>query len=154
MSEEISVRTGEERDASALIEFNIAMAQETESKELPTAVVSAGVRNLLENPHYGFYVIAEKGEEITGCLMVTTEWSDWRNGEFWWIQSVYVRPEFRRQGIYRKLYESVRTRAAMKGNVCGFRLYVEQENAVAQRTYQDMGMEETSYKLFEELTKP
>ncbi len=152
MSEHISVRKGQERDCQVLVDFNIAMARETEGKELSRKVVSEGVRNLLRNPQNGFYVIAERGNDVTGCLMVTTEWSDWRNGEFWWIQSVYVKPEFRRQGIYRTLYDFVRSKAAEKDNVCGFRLYVEQKNAVAQQTYRQMGMEEAPYKIFEELT--
>ena len=83
--------------------------------------------------------------------MVTTEWSDWRNGLFWWIQSVYVRPQNRRQGLYRQLYQAVKSLAEQESNVCGFRLYVEHENARAQETYRSLGMEETAYKLFEEL---
>lgn len=150
MPEEVLIRTGQESDSAALIDFNIAMARETEDKRLPVEVVSAGVHTLLTEPQYGFYVLAEKGGEIAGSLMVTTEWSDWRNGEFWWIQSVYVRPHLRRQGIYRKLYEYVKARAADKGDVCGFRLYVERENTVAQEAYSRLGMEETAYKMFEE----
>jgi ribosomal protein S18 acetylase RimI-like enzyme len=83
--------------------------------------------------------------------MVTTEWSDWRNGMFWWIQSVYVRPEYRRQGLYRELYARVKELAEQEPAVCGFRLYVENENVNAQKTYKALGMSETGYKLFEEL---
>ena len=83
--------------------------------------------------------------------MVTTEWSDWRNGLFWWIQSVYVRSQYRRQGIYRQLYAFVKHRAAADGNVCGFRLYVEKNNLTAQKTYEALGMKQTNYKLYEEL---
>ncbi|MDZ7260769.1 MAG: GNAT family N-acetyltransferase [candidate division KSB1 bacterium] len=151
MRQDISIRIGKERDMETLIRFNIEIARETEARELPLDVVSAGVRALLSNPQYGFYVVAEKDDVVVGSLMVTTEWSDWRNGVFWWIQSVYVRPEFRRQGIYRKLYEYVKARAIEQSNVCGFRLYVERENVVAQKAYQALGMKETRYKMYEEL---
>jgi len=150
-SEDVLVRTGEENDAAALTEFNIAMALETENKMLTFEVVSNGVQTLLKNPEYGFYVIAEKSGEIAGALMVTTEWSDWRDGEFWWVQSVYVRRDCRRQGIYRRLYEYIKAKAVERGNVCGFRLYVECDNAVAQQAYSKLGMSETFYKMFEEL---
>jgi ribosomal protein S18 acetylase RimI-like enzyme len=83
--------------------------------------------------------------------MITTEWSDWRNGNFWWIQSVYVKPKYRRQGVYRSLHEFVREIADKDPAVCGFRLYVERENAVARETYRSLGMRETSYRLFEDL---
>ena len=150
MIDEISVRLGQARDAAALVDFNIAMAGETEGKELSRTRVSAGVKTVMQNPEHGFYVVAEKAGAIAGSLMVTREWSDWRNGEFWWIQSVYVRPELRRQGIYRKLYEFVRAKALEKANVCGFRLYVEQGNTVAQQTYRDLGMAETIYRMYEQ----
>jgi ribosomal protein S18 acetylase RimI-like enzyme len=137
------------------------MARETEGKELPIETISSGVRNLLKNPHLGFYVVAEnQGEmvaenqgEMRGSLMVTTEWSDWRSGFFWWIQSVYVRPEFRHQGIYRRLYEYVKGRIVHETNVCGLRLYVERENTVAQSTYKALGMLETPYRIYEELVQ-
>jgi ribosomal protein S18 acetylase RimI-like enzyme len=150
-SEDVLVRSGEAGDGVALTEFNIAMALETEDKVLAPEVVSNGVQALLTNPEYGFYVIAEKSGEIVGSLMVTTEWSDWRDGEFWWVQSVYVRCDCRRQGIYRKLYEYIKLKAVKRGNVCGFRLYVERDNAVAQQAYSKLGMSETLYKMFEEL---
>jgi len=150
MQGDVFIRIGEERDAETLVRFNIAMAQETENRNLLFHVVSEGVRNLLNSPQYGFYVVAERGDEICGSLMVTTEWSDWRNGLYWWIQSVYVKPEFRRQGVYRRLYEYVKARVLAEKNVCGLRLYVEQGNTVAQRVYQRLGMVESSYKIYEE----
>ena len=151
MSDDVLIRTGEESDAAALTEFNIAMALETEGRVLTLEVVSNGVQTLLKNPEYGFYVIVEKSGEIAGSLMVTTEWSDWRDGEFWWVQSVYVRRDYRRQGIYRKLYEYIKAKAAKRGNVGGFRLSVDRDNAVAQQAYLKLGMSETCYKIFEEL---
>ncbi len=127
------------------------MALETERKELFPAVVRAGVRHLLRNPDSGFYVIAEAGAQAAGSLMITKEWSDWRNGNFWWIQSVYVRPRFRRGGVYKQMYRYVQDLAADNRAVCGFRLYVERENRRAQAAYRAVGMAKTRYLLFEEL---
>jgi len=145
------VRLATAQDAPVLIEFNAAMAFETEHKELLPAVIGAGVRSLLGNPASGFYVIAEKDDRVVGSLMITKEWSDWRNGTFWWIQSVYVPPEVRRQGVYKLLYRHVQELAANDPAVCGFRLYVERENVRAQATYNALGMKETGYLVFEEL---
>ena len=138
-------------DAPTLVEFNRAMALETEARTLPSGVVAAGVEAVLRDPGHGFYVVADAGREIAGSLLVTYEWSDWRNGRFWWIQSVYVRPAHRRRGVYRALHEFVRDRARSDGGVVGLRLYVERENAAAQRTYARMGMSESAYRLYEEL---
>ena len=151
MSREIMIRFAGAEDLEALVAFNRAMARETESKELAVEVVSAGVSALLEKPELGFYLVAERQGEVLGSLMVTTEWSDWRNGTFWWIQSVYVLPAARRQGIYRRLYEFVKAEAEKQTGVCGFRLYVERENIRAQETYRSLGMTETGYKVYEEL---
>ena len=151
MSDAITIRLAQQADAQHLVDFNQTMARETEDKELIADVVSAGVRGLLNNPDLGFYVVAECGNEVVGSLMVTMEWSDWRNGIFWWIQSVYIVPDYRRKGIYRRLYEFVKARA-QEHNVCGFRLYVEKGNEVAQRTYEALGMEETHYKMYEQMT--
>jgi ribosomal protein S18 acetylase RimI-like enzyme len=147
----MQVRLATPQDAPALVEFNAAMALETEQKALLPEVIGAGVRSLLGNPAGGFYVVAEKDRQVVGSLMITKEWSDWRNGTFWWIQSVYVRPEFRRQGAYKRLYRHVQELAANDPAVCGFRLYVERENGRAQVTYQALGMKETRYLVFEEL---
>jgi ribosomal protein S18 acetylase RimI-like enzyme len=141
-------RTG---DAPDIIAFNAAMALETEGKRLFPEVIGAGVRSLLRRPKAGFYLLAETRARIVGVLMITTEWSDWRNGAFWWIQSVYVRPEFRRQGVYRRLYQHVQGLANKDRRVCGFRLYVERENRRAQATYRALGMEKTRYLVFEQL---
>lgn len=151
MSLEVSIRPATKGDARALVDFNRAIARETEGKELALEVISAGVEALLENPRHGFYLVAESAGDVVGALMVTFEWSDWRNGIFWWIQSVYVKRQFRGQGIYRKLYQEVKRRARREANVCGFRLYVEKENRVAQKAYRALGMTETHYKVFEEI---
>lgn len=144
------IRLATRDDEAVLIAFNVAMALETEGKELLPDVIGAGVRSLLANPAAGFYVIAEE-ERPVGSLMITNEWSDWRNGSFWWIQSVYVRPESRRRGIYKALYRHVQELAAQDPKVCGFRLYVEKENRSAQTTYRALGMKATRYLVYEEL---
>jgi ribosomal protein S18 acetylase RimI-like enzyme len=138
-------------DAAVLAEFNAAMALETEGKQLLPEVIGAGVRSLLGRPGSGFYVVAEDDGKVVGSLLITKEWSDWRNGDFWWIQSVYVRPAWRRQGVYKRLYRHVQELASNDPSVCGFRLYVERENRQAQRTYRALGMSETHYLVFEEL---
>jgi ribosomal protein S18 acetylase RimI-like enzyme len=144
------IRLATPADAGALIEFNAAMALETEGKELLPDVIGAGVRSLLGNPAAGFYLLAEQ-DNVVGSLMITKDWSDWRNGTFWWIQSVYVRPEFRRKGVYKSLYRHVQELASKDPAVCGFRLYVERENERAQATYSALGMKQTHYLVFEEL---
>ena len=137
-------------DAPALAGFNQAMALETEARALADEVVLPGVEAVLRDSGHGFYVIADAGDEIAGALLVTYEWSDWRNGRIWWIQSVYVRPGHRRRGVYRALHEFVRARARSTGGVVGLRLYVERDNTVAQSTYAALGMEEAPYLVYEE----
>jgi GNAT superfamily N-acetyltransferase len=147
----LSFRRGEPRDADTIAAFDAAMAHETEGKALIPEVIAAGVRRLIATPSLGFYVVAEHAGEVVACLMITNEWSDWRNGLFWWIQSVYVKGDFRRQGVYRQMYEHVRSLAQADASVCGFRLYVEKENEVAHATYASLGMKETDYLIYEEL---
>jgi ribosomal protein S18 acetylase RimI-like enzyme len=146
----MEIRVATKSDAAAMVEFNQAMALETEKKHLDPEKISAGVAAVFDDPQKGFYAVAEIDGVIAGGLMVTFEWSDWRNGWFWWIQSVYILPEFRGRSIYSKLYEFVKQRAAEAGNVCGFRLYVEKENEHAQAVYKKLGMHETYYLMFEE----
>jgi len=147
----IQIRRGEPRDTAVLAGFNMAMAEETENLQLLPEVITAGVAAILADSARGFYLVAESAGEVAGALMVTDEWSDWRNGFFWWIQSVYVRPEFRRHGIYRSLHEHLRELAQAQPNICGLRLYVERDNERAQATYSRLGMHETHYLLYEEL---
>ncbi len=149
MSDQVDIEIGRAKDVADLVAFNRAMAAETEDKLLDLDTVTAGVSALLKDSSRGFYVVARLDGLLVGSLMITTEWSDWRCGDFWWIQSVYVRPDSRRQGIYRKLYDFVRTRAAETEHVCGFRLYVEQDNRRAQQTYEALGMQQSVYRMFE-----
>lgn len=145
----MKIRTAIMADVEALVQFNQAMAKETEGKRLDNAVLKAGVTALLENTARGFYLVAEDQGEIMGSLMVTYEWSDWRNANFWWVQSVYIVPEHRRKGIYSALYGEVNTLAQNNDNVCGYRLYVEKDNLIAQSTYEKLGMAQTHYLMYE-----
>lgn len=145
------IRIAEALDADSLVAFNQAMALETEGKQLDAGVLSSGVEAVFQDDRKGFYVVAENSGKIIGGLMVTFEWSDWRNNWFWWIQSVYVLPDFRGQGIYRSLYEFVINKASLQGDVCGFRLYVEKENRKAQKVYEKLGMEISHYLMFESI---
>ena len=150
MPEALLIRTGQKKDVETLVKFNTAMALETEHKELTPSIVAQGVQELFKNPRRGFYVVAELEGRVVGSCMVTYEWSDWRCGVFWWIQSVYVSPEFRRQGVFRKLYEFLKEKASHEQNVCGFRLYVEQSNHNGQKPYAGLGMKKTPYDFYEE----
>lgn len=145
----MEIRLASRGDADALIEFNQAMAMETEGKELDPEKIGPGVRAVFEDDRKGFYVVAEENGRILGGLMVTFEWSDWRNAWFWWIQSVYILPEGRGKKIYSLLHGFVRAEAR-KENACGIRLYVEKENAHAQMVYEKVGMEQSHYLMFEE----
>ena len=149
MNEQITTRFACSSDVDSLIAFNQAMALETEGKQLDAEILSAGVSAVFADEKKGFYVVAESGGQIVGGLMITFEWSDWRNAWFWWIQSVYILPEARGKKIYSMLYDFVRERAAAQKNVCGFRLYVETENSHAQAVYEKVGMESSHYLMYE-----
>ncbi len=149
-TESLAVRLATPQDLELLVEFNRAMAAESEDKGLNVPTLRDGVTYLLTHPQEGFYLVAERDGEVAGSLMVTFEWSDWRNGRFWWIQSVYVVPAHRRRGVYRALHEHVRALARQDEQACGLRLYVERENTGAMATYRAMGMTETHYRLYEE----
>ncbi len=146
----LTVRRAGAEDADAIIAFQKRMAHETEDRTLDDARVSAGVRHVLAHPDHGFYLVAVDDGELVASLMVTTEWSDWRNGLYWWIQSVYVVPSHRRRGIYRRLYAEVKALAQADPKICGYRLYVERDNEAARTTYEALGMAPTPYLLYEE----
>lgn len=152
-SKKITVREAVASDAELIAQFNIAMAVETENKQLDSATVVAGVNHVFAHPGEGFYLTALVNDEVAGCLLITREWSDWRNNLMWWIQSVYVKPEWRRRGLYSSLYYKVKEFAEAQDDVCGYRLYVEKENTRAQATYNSLGMTETHYHMYEELVE-
>ncbi len=147
------IRDGRIEDAETLVDFNARMAQETEGKALERAALARGVARLLREPGLGRYFVAEDASGVIGCLMITSEWSDWRDGWFWWIQSVYVREDARRRGVYRALHEHVVAEAKKAGDVVGIRLYVEPHNTRAQKTYARMGMAKT-YDVMEQPLPP
>ena len=149
MPNAIHIRRAAPADAAFIAASNAAMSLESEGRTLDVATLQAGAAAVLADASLGFYLLAEIEGQPAGQLMVTFEWSDWRNGLFWWIQSVYVRPEFRRQGVYRALHHYVQSAAEDAGNVCGLRLYVEVDNAAAQAVYRQMGMSPTRYYIYE-----
>jgi GNAT superfamily N-acetyltransferase len=144
------IRDAERADVPQLLAWNQAMAWETEHKQLDSELLGRGIAGIFDNPARGFYLIAERDGRSAGSLMVTREWSDWRNGDFWWIQSVYVAPEARRSGVYRALHAEVERRARAGGAI-GLRLYVETENTRAQQTYGELGMQRCHYYMYEQL---
>lgn len=144
------IRPASPADLEFLVAANRAIARETEHRELDEATVRAGLAAVLARGELGVYWIAELDGEPVACLLVTREWSDWRNGLFWWVQSVYVVPAARRHGVFSALYRHVRDAALADPGVCGLRLYVERENERAQATYRRLGMIETTYRLMEE----
>lgn len=154
----LRIRPAQASDGELLTQWAIAMALETEHKHLDAGTVSAGVAAGLENPARAHYFVAMRESTLAGretiaipvgTLMLTREWSDWRNGDWWWIQSVYVPPEQRRQGVFAALYRHVEDRARQSPDVIGLRLYVERDNAAAQDTYAALGMSDAGYRIFE-----
>ena len=146
------VRSAMPEDVDALVRFSTAMARETEGRRLNVARLREGTRAVLNSPARGFYIVAEITDRlprVVGQLLVTFEWSDWRNATFWWIQSVYVEPAWRRRGIYRRMHRAILEQAKNRGDVCGVRLYVERENKTAKTVYAKVGLETSAYHVFE-----
>lgn len=148
---ELTVRDARSEDAAVLVAYNSAMARETEGRTLDPNIIGPGVARLLADASRGRYWVAESGDTVVGQIMVTYEWSDWRNGNLWWIQSVYVHPDWRRRGVFSALYRHVESLAAAEPDVVGLRLYVEESNTRAQRTYAALGMVKPSYLVMEAL---
>ena len=151
MSNGLHIRLAVPDDAETIAAFNRAMALETENKTLNENVSILGVRAVLAEPQLGRYYVVSEGQDVRASLMITYEWSDWRNGLFWWVQSVYVHPERRRAGLFSHLYQFVKQEAQRDERVCGLRLYVERENINALATYRRLGMQTESYDIMEEL---
>lgn len=147
MKYQISV--AEIQDTETLVQFQLAMAQESEGTQLDYVTVREGVKNAIEDESKAIYLIARNEDnEAIGSLMLTTEWSDWNNARYYWIQSVYVHPEYRRQGVFRELFEFARV-IAENDNAGALRLYVDKENIVAQKVYQSLGMHDSHYLMYE-----
>ena len=135
-------------DASTIIDFQLAMARETEELELDREVLTRGVNAVFADPTLGRYYIAESDNRVVGSLMITYEWSDWRNGMVWWIQSVYVLPELRGRGVYAGLYAHIKAIVEASA-VRGIRLYVDKRNVPAQKVYTRLGMNGEHYLVYE-----
>ena len=146
-----SVRPARLEDASTIAEFNRAMALETEGIDLDQDRLRLGVRAILTDSAKGFYLLAEQDAQVLGQLMITFEWSDWRNGIFWWIQSVYVEPSHRGQGVYRALHDYVENLARNTPGIAGLRRYVEKNNHAAQSVYKSVGMSAAGYDVYEQM---
>ena len=150
---DLLIREARREDSASIIEFQLAMAQETEDLELDRQVLERGVAALFDTPSLGRYYVAEMDGRVIASLMVTYEWSDWRNGMVWWIQSVYTLPEFRRRGIYAALYAYIRGHVEPDPRIRGIRLYVDNRNTSAQQVYARLGMEGEHYRVFEWMKK-
>ncbi|HKH46263.1 MAG TPA: N-acetyltransferase [Thermoanaerobaculia bacterium] len=152
MTAPLAIRPARPEDAPAVSKFQLLMARETEGLELDPETVDRGVGAVFADRTRGEYFVAEDaadGGRIVGCLMVTPEWSDWRNGTVLWIQSLYVVPELRGRGVYRALYEHLQARVQASPELMGIRLYADKRNTVAQRVYARLGMTREHYELFE-----
>jgi GNAT superfamily N-acetyltransferase len=165
----VRVRRATLDDLDTVVAFNAAMARETEGRELELGRLRAGVNAVLRDAQRGFYLLAEippsplyerhvlseaeggvRGDwQVVGQLLITTEWSDWRNAFFWWVQSVYVAPLYRRRGVYRALDSYLRAEARRRGDICGLRLYVARTNRAAQQVYANLGMSRSDYDMYE-----
>ncbi len=152
MTSNFIVRKAAPTEASLIVDFQIAMAWESEKMKLDQAVVTRGVQSVFENKQHGIYFVAEPSNQpgtIAASLLITFEWSDWRNGQVWWIHSVYVRPEFRKQGAYKTMYEHLQNVVRADPNLRGLRLYVDKTNTNAQKVYVNLGMDLEHYHLGE-----
>ncbi len=144
----ISIRKARQEDAPFITDFQQKMAWETEAMSLATGIIESGVKAVFSNPLLGQYWIAESDEHVVASLLITYEWSDWRNTNVWWIQSVYVLPSSRRKGIFRSMYRHIRGEAERAG-IAGLRLYVETNNERARKTYESLGMKHEHYTMYE-----
>jgi GNAT superfamily N-acetyltransferase len=145
----LRVRRAHWNDIPVITEHNRAMAWETERKVLDPEQARSGVESVLKDPGKGFYLVILLDGSLIGQCMVTFEWSDWRNGNFWWVQSVYVAEEYRKKGVFNRLFQELEHLARNEADTVGLRLYVEEGNTIAQEAYRHLGMSETAYCIFE-----
>ncbi len=143
------IKPAELKDAENIIKFNAAMGRETEDTQLNMDILKCGVHSVLIDKNKGRYFVALMDRKIVGQLLITYEWSDWRCGFFWWIQSVYVLPEFRERGVFKNLYKHIYDLAHADKSVCGLRLYVDKNNERAKKVYEYLGMSKSHYDMFE-----
>jgi len=145
----ITIRQATTNDIPTIVRFNALLARETEQRTLDEQRLTKGVEALFENSSRGMYFLAEVNNAVVGQTMITYDWSDWRNGTFWWIQSVYTDAAYRNKGVFRALYRRVEELARSRNDVCGLRLYVEEHNSRAQKTYESLGMKHSKYRMME-----
>jgi GNAT superfamily N-acetyltransferase len=146
---DVQYRDAVPADSGSIVEFQLEMARETEELELDRSTLTRGVAAVFADPSLGRYYVAEDGGRVIASLMITYEWSDWRSGMVWWIQSVYVVPEYRRRGVYGGLYAHVRAFVERDPAIRGIRLYVDNRNTSAQQVYARLGMSGEHYRVFE-----
>ena len=144
-----NIRKALNKDIDVIARYNYNLAYETENKILDMNILTKGVEAIIKDENKGIYHVCEINGEVVGQIMYTFEWSDWRNGTFLWIQSVYVNKEFRGMGVFKALYKFIRDIADNDNNICGIRLYVEKENTIAKKTYKNIGMKECNYYIYE-----
>lgn len=145
----MNIRKALNKDIDVIGRYNYNLAYETENKILDMNILTKGVEAIIKDENKGIYHVCEINGEVVGQIMYTFEWSDWRNGTFLWIQSVYVNKEFRGMGVFKALYKFIRDIADNDNNICGIRLYVEKENTIAKKTYKNIGMKECNYYIYE-----
>lgn len=147
----IQIRRAHVDESRQIAGYQVLMAEESEGMKLDEETVQRGVQAVFDDPSKGFYLVAESEEIMVGCLMITLEWSDWRASTVWWIQSLYVLPSFRRQGVFRQMYVWLKEEIANQDTVAGIRLYVDLGNINAQKAYESMGMNGNHYRLYEDI---
>ncbi len=145
------IRNAHTSDIETIAGFQAAMAMETENIKLDPETVIKGVKAVFDEPSKGFYLISEIEDEVVACLMITLEWSDWRASTIWWIQSLYVKPEWRKKGIYKNMYIHLKEKMTGNDSVGGIRLYVDKSNTRAQKVYEALGMDGEHYRLYEDI---
>ena len=145
----MNIRKALNKDIDVIARYNYNLAYETENKILNMNILTKGVEAIIKDENKGIYHVCEINGEVVGQIMYTFEWSDWRNGTFLWIQSVYVNKEFRGMGVFKALYKFIRDIADNDNNICGIRLYGEKENTIAKKTYKNIGMKECNYYIYE-----
>ena len=145
----ITVKEANPGDENVIVDFQLRMAKETEQIDLDRDIVNKGVNAVLNSPGKGIYFVAESGNKIIASLLITFEWSDWRNGNVYWIHSIYVLPEFRKKGVFKTMYLHLKNIAQKDKNIVGLRLYVDKTNTNARKVYEIMGMDGDHYMLFE-----
>ncbi len=145
----ISIRRSTLADIDSLVDFQLRLADETENVTLDASIVKKGLEALFNDPSKGLYYVAEVADELVGCHLITYEWSEWRNGNVWWLQSVYVKKTFRSRGVFKAMYANLLSLIKNDQSILGLRLYVDKTNASAQRVYTSLGMNGEHYTVYE-----